>query len=170
MEEKMRLKITMAAAALGVLFAANGARGDFFSSPFNINPTIGLGAQLKAIDEANKAAAAKLADAQQKTVQGLIEQLKTLALDQLYRLRMSGLCQAGIVQCGPVSEEIVRGLVDNELSRRTAIATAADQVAAAEDRTRTFYVSLVSLVVSGLAFLLSAFSTFRKGARIAVET
>jgi hypothetical protein len=170
MGEKMRLKMTVAAAALAVVSAVTAARGDMFGSIWAPLQQQNFAAQLKAIDDANKAAVAKQAQAQQLALQGLIEQLKTLGLDQLYTLRMSGLCQAGILQCGPVAENTVRGLVDNELSRRTAIAAASDQAAAAEDRSRTFYISLVSLIVSGLAFLLSVFSTFRKGGAVAVET
>ena len=97
--------------------------------------------------------------------QEMFDKLKNLSIDKLYHLKLTDACVTGIVQCGNLTSEQLQRLVSVELDRRKANADAANDEAAAQDRSRTFYVSLGSLVISLLALLVSVFPMFRKGGK-----
>lgn len=99
---------------------------------------------------------------EQQSIARIGDQLKTLSLDQLFRLEMPDVCQAHIIQCGPLAPTMVKALVTNELSRRNAIANAEERADAKSDRNCTYDVSVASLIVSILAIGISLFPRRRK--------
>lgn len=158
------------------------ASADFFGDPLKLgqfNNAIGRATQdaaktiQKAQEDAAKAAQqaatekakAELLEKVQvaRSTSSIIERLKSLSLDTLYALKVSpDICGSGIINCEVLTNDKVRPLLDIELDRRKA---ALDF----EDKTRNFYVSLGSLIVSLCAFGVSIFGAIRskKGPAVA---
>jgi hypothetical protein len=160
----MQLNIRVAASAAIVALMADAAHADMFSSIERsiAEATQSIAETTRSIAE-SRAGIDKAIKSMTTPQQQMLDKLKTLSVDQLYRLKVSDGCQAGIVQCGSLKTGDLQQLADVELARRTADEAAANQEATALDRNRNFYISVGSLVVSAFALVFSVFSTFRKG-------
>jgi hypothetical protein len=96
-----------------------------------------------------------------RSTDGVLTQLMKLPLDKLYALKVSpDICASGTITCEVLTNDKVRPLLDVELDRRKA---ALDF----EDKSRSFLVSVGSLIVSFCAFGLSVFGLMRKGRGLA---
>jgi hypothetical protein len=90
----------------------------------------------------------------QGSTDSVLGQLARLPLDKLYGLKVSpDICASTVVSCESLDSDRVSQFVDVEIDRRKA---AVDY----EDKRRSFFISLGSLVISCGAFAVSVFWAF----------
>lgn len=87
-------------------------------------------------------------------IEAMSKQLSMQPLEKLYFLKMTDACGGMEIDCGDMTTEKVKPLIDIELERRKAVL---DET----DKRHTFYISIGSLVVAFLAFGLSVVGFFR---------
>jgi hypothetical protein len=91
----------------------------------------------------------------QRSTESILSQLAKLPLDKLYSLKVSpDICGSGTVNCEVLPNDRVRQFVDVEIDRRKAALDV-------EDKSRSFFISLGSLVVSCFAFGLGVVGLVR---------